>query len=340
MPRGVTGNTTDSGSVIQGSNPCGAAQFEIFEKVVNNLERKLGRLPNDPTKPRLKLSRFLSATAPTYPENRDYLSKVSHFPMYLNDRIGDCTCATIGHIIQSVTTYGQGETKTITDSDVLQAYEAVSGYDPTTGANDNGAVVQEVLDYWRKNGVGGHKIAAFAEVDINNEDELRAAMNLFGTVYLGIAFPDTAFDQIDNGEPWDVVDGAKIEGGHAINAGYYDVSDNMWKIVTWGQVQPMTQAFWDEYVDEAWVVLTPEWFDANGRNPDGIDMKALGDQFTSLTGEANPFSDVVPTPSPDPAVDSVDQEFATAAKAWLVKHPYYYKPFQSALVTWLDEKGL
>src|SRR4051812_13096396 len=101
-----------------------------------------GVLPNNPDKPRLKVSQFL--TAPTYPASLDYLSRVNNYPMYLNDRIGDCTCAGAGHIIQAESTYGQGSTQTVSDNDVLTAYEAVSGYDPSTGANDDGAVMQDV----------------------------------------------------------------------------------------------------------------------------------------------------------------------------------------------------
>lgn len=299
---------------------------------------RLGRLPNDPTKPRLKLASLLTTQAPMYPENVDYLSRVKSWPMYLNDRLGDCTCATVGHIIQLLSTYGQGNTETITDGQVLEAYEAVSGYDPETGANDDGAVVQDVLNYWRKTGVGGHKILAFAEVDIHDPQTLFAAMNMFGTIYLGIDFPNTAYDQLDAGEPWDVVPGAYSEGGHAINAGYYDVSDEMWKIVTWGQVQPMTQAFWDAYVEEAWVVISPEWFNAQGNDPTGLNTYALGQQFQALTGEANPFPAPQPLPTPAPTPASVDDEVAAWVAKWLSKSHFFYKDLQKELKWWLDNR--
>src|SRR6478735_8563226 len=152
--------------------------------------KPLGRLPNDPFAPRLRLGRFLTSLLP-FPENEDWISEIPTWPMYLNDEIGDCTFATAGHTIQVFNWYGLGKVVKVTDADVLKGYSAVSGYDPQTGANDDGCVVQDVLNYWRKTGVGGHKIAAFAEVDLSNEDELRAAMNLFGTVYLGINFPNT-----------------------------------------------------------------------------------------------------------------------------------------------------
>lgn len=270
---------------------------------------KLGRLPNDPSKPRLKLATLLTGEAPSVPENVDWLSAVEYWPMYLNDRIGDCTCATAGHIIQSITRYGEGVTEVITDSDVLTAYEAVSGYNPYTGENDNGAVVQEVLNYWRKTGIGGHKILAFAEVDYRNEEELRQAVHLFGNLYLGVAFPESGFDQFYNGQPWDVVPGSPIVGGHAINTAWYDVSDAMWKIVSWGKVVEMTEEFWDAYVDEAWVVISEEWLDANGRNPEGIDMTVLAEEFTRITGEPSPF---VPQP-PEPEAES----FWDVLEGWL-----------------------
>lgn len=315
---------------------------------------KGGRLPADPTKPRLRLSSLLTAAAPTYPENIDWLTKVTNYPMYKNDTLGDCTCATIGHMIQNLSTYGQGKTISITDQDVVNAYSAVSGYDQRTGANDNGAVVQDVLNYWRKTGVAGHKILAFAEVDLNNQAELYAGANTFGDLYLGINFPNTAMDQFNRGQAWDVVAGAYSEGGHAINTAWYDVSEKMWKVVTWGRVQPMTQAFFDKYVEEAWVVISPEWFDAKGSSPVGLDMYALGQQFESLTGEPNPFPapQPVPEPTPTPAppaptpapveppapVDDADEKLLAAAEQWLGRRPWFYKPFQRSLREWIAAK--
>lgn len=296
-------------------------------------------MPNDPSKPRLKLASLLTSAAPTYPENRDWISAVANYPMFGNDRIGDCTCATAGHIIQSLSTYGQGSTSTITLKDVISAYSAVSGYDPNTGRNDNGAVIQDVLNYWRKNGIGGHKILAFAEVDFKNKDELFAAMNMFGTIYLGINFPNTAMDQFNRDEPWDYVPGAYSEGGHAINASYYDVSDKLWKVVTWGKVQPMTQAFWDHYVEEAWVVITQEWFNAQGNSPTGLDTHALGEQFANMTHEENPFPDAPePTDDPTPVADE-DIVLMAAAEKWLGNHPWFYKrQIQEPLKAWLAVK--
>ncbi len=276
-----------------------------------------GRLPPTPSQPRLTLGKYFAA-APTAPPSVDYLTDVASWPMYLNDRIGDCTCAGAAHIIEAESTYGRGSTDTVTDNDVLAAYEAVSGYDPSTGRNDNGAVMQNVLSHWRKNGIGGHKILAFAEVDHDNVGQLHAAMATFGSLYIGIHFPESAMTQFNEGKPWDVVLGSRIEGGHAINAGWYDSEAGAWKIVTWGAVQEMTQAFWDTYVEEAWVVIAPEWLNEAGRSPGGLDLHALGDDFATLTGEPNPFPATPPAPAPQPAATpSVLERFwAWLSRLW------------------------
>lgn len=305
--------------------------------MTKNIQFHPGRLPNDPRKPRLRLAKYL--TLPLAPVSQDYLSRVSSWPMYLNDRIGDCTCAGAGHIIQALSTYGRGKTETIADSDVLTAYSAVSGYDPETGDNDNGAVMQKVLSYWRKTGIGGHKILAFAEVDINDVDELKAALNIFGTLYVGFDFPDSAMDQFNRGEKWTVVSNAQIEGGHAINVGGYDSAGN-WQLVTWGDVQEMDQAFWEKYVWEAWVVITPEWLNDVGYSPTGLDLYALGEDLAELTGGVNPFPapSPVPTPTPDP-VDP-NETLAEFLRRWFLRHDGlpHHPLLEAALRTWLDTR--
>jgi hypothetical protein len=283
-----------------------------------------GRLRPTPTKPRLWLSRHLTGAVPA-PATADWLSKVQSWPMGHNDSCGDCTIATEQHAIEIVSTYGQGKTTTIGDDVVLAKYEALSGYDPATGANDTGLVVQDVLNDWVKNGIGGHKALAFAQVDLSNAAEVKAAIAIFGWVYLGINFPASAMDQFNAGKPWDVVKGARIEGGHAVPLGYYDSSK--YKAVTWGRPQDMTLAFFQKYAEECWAVITPEWLSTVGTSPTGLDLYGLGQDLSSITGRANPFPKPQPqptpspTPAPTPKPSDPDSVFAMAAKAWLAaKH--------------------
>jgi hypothetical protein len=305
------------------------------------IQFKGGRLPPDPSKARLTLRNYLTPTG--VPRLVDYLSKVERWPMYDNDKIGDCTCAGIAHVLEAEATYGEGTTVTVTDEDVLTAYEAVSGYNPRTGANDNGARMQDVLSYWRKTGLAGHKILAFAQVDEKDATTLDRALATFGALYVGINFPASAMDQFNAGKPWDVVQGSPIEGRHAIHVGYYGPDEPAsWRLVTWGTVHPMTQKFWESYVEEAWVVITPEWLNAHGTSPEGLDLQALGEDFAQLTGEPNPFPAPEPGPVPQPAptpVDVVDDALAVTAKRWLAGRPTFYVDVQAALMTWLTGKG-
>jgi hypothetical protein len=275
--------------------------------------------------------------------------------MYLNDREGDCTIAEQGHAIQIFTTYGAGHEIRVTDSDVQKVYSAISGYDPKTGANDDGCVIQDTLNYWRKNGLGGHKILAFAEVDVNDRDQVNAALNIFGSLDIGFDFPASAMDQFNNGEIWDVVPGGSpIEGGHAVAVAAYKAPNGNFRVITWGAVQEMTQAFWDRYVTEAWIVISNEWLDATGHSPGGIDLYGLGEDFSALTGNPNPFPapipappvpnptpNPVPTPNP-PLLDPADEVLSSIAKEWTShrRTSAENKVLKSALLSWLKEKGL
>lgn len=284
---------------------------------------KLGRLtPYDPAShPRLRIRDFLT-TYPEAPPKIDYISQINDWPMYLNDQLGCCTVAAAGHMIEAWTQMGQGKAVEIADDDVLKAYEAVSGYEPGHPETDKGAVMQDVLDYWRTKGIGGHKILAFAEVDVKNQAELTAAMALFGHVYLGINFPAVAMDQFRQGKPWDVVpDDGGIEGGHAIDWGYAARTEDD-KIITWGRPQGMTQAFFDKYVEEAWVSVSQEWMNEAGLSPQGLDVGALGKAFHDMTGEPDPFpaqpkpQPPKPHPKPGPHMDPADMALSQAMDAW------------------------
>ena len=319
---------------------------------------KLGRRPPYPadTHPRLRLGDFLDyATLPPIPAQVDYLSEVTDWPVYLNDQIGDCTCAAAGHMIEAWSRYGAGTTVEVTDQDVLTAYEAVGGYVPGDPATDQGAVMQDVLGYWRKTGIGGHRILAFAQVDVTNFAEVYAALYLFGTVYIGVNFPASAMQQFDAGQPWSVVaDDGGIIGGHAVNLGQRDGTGL--KVVTWGRVQDLDQAWFGRYCEEAWIVCDQEWITATGGSPEGLDVAALNAAFTEITGgQPGPFpvqpqpgptptpTPVPPGPPPGPAPDPDPDDLALVAALdpWAAHHHTGVNHKAAhAYLTWKAAKGL
>jgi len=256
---------------------------------------KLGALAPHPesTHPRVRLSTHLSAKSlPPTPAVVDYASKVRSWPMYLNNQIGDCTAAGIAHTIQAWTAYAKGLV-TLPNSAVLRLYEAF-GYVPGNPATDNGAVEQDVLHYVMQNGVGGHKILAYAQVDHKNPDEMKAALNLFGSVYLGAQMPQSAMVQTDAGQPWSVEQGSQVEGGHCFVLQRWDTTDAPMTFVTWGQLQRATTDWWMTYGVEAWVMVSQDWFQASGKTVTGVDLPELGDEFSVVTGQPNPFRSTKP----------------------------------------------
>lgn len=299
-----------------------------------------GRLPAQPARPHLRLTPYLEPTStplPKRPASADWLGRVPEWPMYGNDRYGDCTFASPGHMIQAWTTYGQATTVTIGEDAVLAGYSALTGFTPDDPSTDQGAYIQDVMGYWRKTGIGGHKILAYAAVDVRNLDEIEMALDLFGAVNVGINLPESALDQFDAGQPWDVVRGSRNAGGHCVPVGRYTdagTTGDSLACVTWAKVQPLTQAFWEHYVDEAWIAITEDWVNANGTNPLGLNLYNLGQDLQALTGTPNPIpapqppAPPVPTPPTPPAPPAdVDQQLAaaltgldTAAAAWRTEH--------------------
>lgn len=304
-----------------------------------NVVFRPGRPHAQPARPQLRLRDYLTGALPTPPPTVDWLSGVQSWPMYLNDQIGDCTCAAMGHLIQEFTTAAQGATVTVADQDVLAAYEAAGGYNPADPSTDQGAYIQDALGYWLKNGIAGHTILAYASVDVGNLTEVRQAIDLFGAVNVGLAFPGSAMDQFNAGRPWDVVVGAQVEGGHCVPVGAYGTDG--FTCVTWGTPQAMSTRFWQTYVDEAWVVITADWVNAQGLDPQGLNLYQLGQDYAALTGRDNPIPAPQPAPAPEPAPTPApapapepgpspapapepqpapadpDQAMAAAAHAWL-----------------------
>jgi len=255
---------------------------------------KLGKLPAQPARPKLRFASIAARlTAP--PESSDWISGVESWPMYGNDRYGDCVEAEMGHHIEQISRFGQGTTAQVTPDAVLGAYSAITGFDPAEPGTDRGTVIEDALSWWRKGqGLAGHAIVAYASVDVSNATEVKQAVSLFGGLSVGFNFPASAMAQFNAGQPWDVVRGSRLEGGHCVLVGGYDAQ--YFTCVTWGAVQRMTPAFWRHYVDEAWVVINDEM--AGHLSRYGIGLHALGEEFASLTGQANPFPGADPGPGP------------------------------------------
>jgi hypothetical protein len=240
---------------------------------------KLGRNPSNPKavakvphiKNHLKTTHLVSPNA----QNWGRTAWVNYWGMMLNDSLGDCVIAAKGHgIILYTTLVGNHHNVILTDQQILAGYEAVGGYVPGQPNTDQGCDMLTAAQYYVNVGYGGHRISTFAAVVPSDIPTLQASINLFGYVDLGINFPQSAFNQFSAGQPWDVVQGAQIVGGHDIPVVGYNRSLKMYQVVTWGRLQLMTEAFLLAYGTEAYTYLSPDWI-ANGRAPNKYDLWQL-----------------------------------------------------------------
>ena len=233
-----------------------------------------------------KLSNYLPKKLPTPPDEVSYVTKVPNWPMMLNDQLGDCVCAAMGHMVEQWTFFSRGAAGTVipTDSQVLQAYEAIGGYIPGDPSTDNGCDMLTALNYWRKSGIAGHKISGFMAVDPSNLLEVRQAIWMFGNLFVGLALPVSAQGQND----WIVPDGG-IYGGAGRPGGWgghcvpvMAQSPETLTCITWGERLKMSHNFFMDYCDEAYVVMSPDWFTSATAAVSGFDLATLQADLAQL----------------------------------------------------------
>ena len=238
---------------------------------------RLGKKPPKIDARTLMLPKYLLPTAPPAPPAKTYWEYlIREWKMLRNDTLGDCTCASAGHMLMNWTAHTKNEVVP-TDEEIVSAYCAVSGYDRRTGENDNGAYELDVLNYWRKTGIAGRQILAYASIEPKNLEHVKQAIYLFGGVYMGVVLPRSAQSQ----DVWDAVkDDGGVWGGHAVPVLGY--GRDGFACITWGQIKYITNAFWQKYVEESYAVLSPDWVDRDGIAPNHVDLTSLQSDLALL----------------------------------------------------------
>lgn len=242
---------------------------------------RLGKTPAIFDSRTLRFGAYLETKLPPPPASANYGKAVPMWPMYLNDKYGDCTCAAAGHMIQNWTA-NAGKEISPTDQQVLAFYEHFTAPGPENGCN-----MLSVLKYWQSSGLGGHKIAAFTQVEKKNFTEAQDAVNLFGSLYIGVELPDFAV-QAGNflDIPWVVPPQGPTgeaapnpQNGHCIPAVAYD-QRNLY-VVTWGALKAMSWQFYATYTEEAYAVLSPDFL-KDGKAPIGFNLAQLKEDLAEI----------------------------------------------------------
>lgn len=252
--------------------------------------RRLGKLAPRHDARTLKLARYTAALPDPAP-SCDMTAKVTNLGMMLNDHLSDCTCAAIGHIIQCWTAEYNRQI-ILSDIDILAAYEGGCGYDPTDPATDQGGVELDMLNYWRKTGVGGHMLGAYATLQKRpgslwgtlfgsswRHDVMRSVY-YFGSAYIGVTLPDEVLGP--GVIPWTGSWKPNPNNGHAVPIVAYD-ADGV-TVVTWGMLLKASWDFLDRCMDEGYCPMAKDIVDdVSGKSPQGFDLATLQNDLNSVT---------------------------------------------------------
>lgn len=233
--------------------------------------REYGLLGRRPAKRPVGL-RLLStySSLPAAPETFDYTNGFDGWGMYGNGPdpsltvhsgvpVGDCGFAGAVHLEMATAAETKESINWPTSNEVVSEYLA---YDHGV---DQGVALADLLAYWRATGLWGRKIAAYAPVNIHDPDEMWAACNAFGALYIGVAVPAPAQMQFARHEPWELTGTAQdrqIIGGHCVVI--VARAKGGGEVVTWGGRQEFTDEWLATYLEEAWVAITPEQVEAHG----------------------------------------------------------------------------
>jgi len=182
-----------------------------------------------------------------------------------NDRAGNCVFAGPGHQTNMIRAQ-QGIGEKVTKEQVIAAYAKYSGYDPVTGANDDGFVVRDMLKIWQRDGLYGCRALAYALVNWHDPDEVAVASWLGCGTIGGYSLPKESQDQHgeDGKQLWYVPQGGWPSGrgpgtwgGHCIWV--RGTSPKLSTGNSWGQTTLWDLDWQKQCCDEMWLVITDEW---------------------------------------------------------------------------------
>lgn len=249
---------------------------------------KLGRVRSIQDERTLDLANYVAvhrllvadAVLPPSP-NQDMIHKQDClWPMLANDRYPCCTSAAAGHMVHHWTEVN-GHLVLLTEQNIIDAYQALSG-----GSGKDGVSMLEALKYWRKTGIGDHKIHSFVKARLSRA-ELKCVVHLFGSAYVGLDLPNFAYSSdpsIDPATipaiPWNLSTAHSPEdskpqesNGHCVAAVGYDTE--FVYVVTWGILKTMSWEFYEKYAFESFAVLSHDWVNDAKLCPSGFDLTIL-----------------------------------------------------------------
>lgn len=240
---------------------------------------------SEPAKPYLQLARYHARLSPPPPVELVWDWGNVNWGAHLNTQLGDCVVARCANRIEAIT-YRYGSPVYITDLDCLAVYEAACGYNPNDPGSDQGCDPTIVEEYMQSTGIAGHKVDAYAQVDLSDFNNLKDAVNWFGEVGITLTIPNNMVW----GDVWDVpAPGWVPAAGHEVALIGYDASYHY--VVTWGYVQKVTEGFLKACCTLALTGISKDMLRSDGTAFNGLN-------YTQLLADLDGNGLVVPsTPS-------------------------------------------
>lgn len=259
--------------------------------------KRLAVLPQVPS-----LSRYLLRDVPTPPAAIDYAAKAmpSIRNNYLNMQLGSCVIAGKMH---SIGIWSGNDAPNIpvlfTNADVIRYYGVIGGYVSGQPWTDRGCNIVDALNYLKNTGFNGHKIAGYVSVDVANKVEVQVAIDLFGSLTLGINTPNAWINHATEGAIWGPAQPNPRQGHDVCSCGYSDVGV---QVCTWGLIVTIT---WDalankQIVEECYAVLGMDWTGPDQIAPPGVSLSQLVTDLQILGGGQVPPLPLPPAPDPNP----------------------------------------
>lgn len=259
--------------------------------------------------PVLRLGPMLTGTLPAHPASADYLAALGGgWQMLGNDQAGDCVAVTWANVRRLVTSTLAAAPSYPSQAEVWEVYKTQNpDFDPSGDPDvngpgspaDNGMDVQTLLEYLVKTGgPDGVKAVAFAAVNPKDQDEVKAAVAIFGYVWTGVTVAQNNQQEFGAGQPWDYDPSSPQEGGHSIVTGGYGPpgagplgGDE--RFITWAAEASFTDSFWANSVEECFAVIWPEHLGTR-EFLQGVNAAQLAADYKAVTGRDLPL----PAPTP------------------------------------------
>lgn len=237
----------------------------------------LGRVKSAYDPRLLHLRNYMAVDTLPVPPTHNMIEHTDGWPMLANDQFNCCTSAAAGHMVHHWTTANQ-DAVMLTDKDIIEAHAKL-----TRDQLMEPVSMLDALRFWRKSGIGNHRIYSYMSAGRPQPSTLRGVIFLFGAAYVGLDLPNfaivgppaqvlaTPWQLSPNTSPEDAA--PQDKNGHCVATVGYD-EDSVYA-VTWGTLKSMSWDFFTLYTDEVYAVLSTDWVQRDKESPSGFDMKTL-----------------------------------------------------------------